>query len=80
MKRTPKEIRRWFRSRLWYHDFLRNAWFGRSSVKSAISIISGHCGMDTLMHAFRWDNTLQGSLFWEDRNCEFIKWYKYGWK
>ena len=36
--------------------------------------------MDTLMHAFRWDNTLQGSLFWEDRNCEFIKWYKYGWK
>lgn len=80
MKRTPKEIRRWFRSNLWYREFLHHAWFGRTSLKTAIAVISGRYGIDTLTAAFTWDNTLQGYGIWSVRNNDFKTWYKYGTK
>ena len=78
MKRTPKEIRRWFRANLWYSDFLRHAWFGRRSIKSAIDVITGRCGFDTLTEAFAWDKTLRGYSFWSLQNSDFQHWYLYG--
>lgn len=78
MTRTPKEIRRWFRSNLWYREFLRHAWFGRRSVKSAIDVITGRCGIDTLTVAFAWGKTLRGYSFWSGQNVDFQYWYQHG--
>lgn len=78
MTRKPKEIRRWLRSNLWYREFLRHAWYGRTSVRSALAVIGGYCGIDTMNVAFKWSTTLKGQSFWLGKNMDFQNWYQHG--
>ncbi len=61
----------------WYEAFKTNTkkryWYDEKTVTN---ILKGIFLEETLMTAFNWDYTPEGPDFWEERNLEFMDWFR----
>lgn len=77
MEKTAKDVREWLEMQPWYEAFKTNTkkryWYDEKTVTN---ILKGVFLEETLMTAFNWDYTPEGPDFWEERNLEFMDWFR----
>ena len=77
--RTAKEIRQYLIQQRWYKDYVRNVkknlYLTKKDKKEFLKGYQGDC---TILYAFCWIETLQGSVYWSNVWDKFMKWYSKG--
>ena len=76
--KTKEEIKKWLEKQEWFKAYVKNIYIDRlGSDHSAMErLLSGSVEKDTISGAFIWDNTEEGSKFWNNVNKEFQNWYR----
>lgn len=77
MGKTAKQVREWLEAQTWYEAFKANTtrrnWYDMKTVQN---ILSGVFLEETIMAAFDWDYSAEGSRYWEEKQEEFMDWYR----
>jgi hypothetical protein len=77
--REPVEIECWLKTRKWYPEFYSNiqkAMLSNPDMEYDIEeIVTGRLNTLTISSAFPWVDTDEGSVYWGEREKEFLKWY-----
>lgn len=77
--RTAAEIEVWLTTRKWYNKFKKNIMFELEqeglTEEEVNDILSGERDKMTIGGAFAWNATPEGTIYWAEREKEFLKWY-----
>ena len=77
MQKTAKQVREWLEAQPWYEAFKTNTsrrfWYDAKTVQN---VLNGVFLEATIMAAFDWDYSKEGSAYWEERQDEFMDWYR----
>lgn len=75
-KKTPRQIRKWMRSKHVYLRFIRCSLFCSSDCFiSKVRTVLCYWGRNTMDAAFLWEEAPEGFDFWAALSYEFLDWY-----
>lgn len=70
--KSSEEIAGWLKDKPWYKNFKKNI------RKAGELVLNGEKGLSTIVGAFVWSDTKEGSQFWRKVEQEFVEWYGQG--
>lgn len=77
MGKTAKQVREWLEAQPWYEAFKTNTtrrhWYDEKTVKN---VLNGVFLEETIFAAFDWQYSKEGPDYWEERQHEFMDWYR----